>query len=118
MAEEYVNRLRFAEIGIHHGAGSCFPQWSESASGREESRCVSNGDPLIRWDCESVARDSPTVLDAVTATLLSAGSSHHPHSHSIVPGGLLVTSYTTRFTPFTSLMIRVATLPMNFMSKG
>src|SRR5436190_18548680 len=30
------------------------------------------------------------------------------HSHSIVPGGLLVTSYTTRFTPFTSLMIRVA----------
>ena len=84
MAEEYVNRLRFAEIGIHHGAGSCLPRWSESASWREESRCVSNGDPLIRWDCESVARDSPTVLDAVTATLLSAGSSHHPHSHSIV----------------------------------
>jgi len=40
------------------------------------------------------------------------------HSHSIVPGGLLVTSYTTRFTPFTSLMMRVATWPMNFMSKG
>ena len=40
------------------------------------------------------------------------------HSHSIVPGGLLVTSYTTRFTPFTSLMIRVATWPRNFMSKG
>jgi hypothetical protein len=39
-----------------------------------------------------------------------------PHSHSIVPGGLLVTSYTTRFTPFTSLMIRVATAPKNFMS--
>jgi hypothetical protein len=41
-----------------------------------------------------------------------------PHSHSIVPGGLLVTSYTTRFTPFTSLMIRVAVSPRNFMSKG
>ena len=41
-----------------------------------------------------------------------------PHSHSIVPGGLLVTSYTTRFTPFTSLMMRVATWPMNFMSNG
>jgi len=44
--------------------------------------------------------------------------SHTPHSHSIVPGGLLVTSYTTRFTPLTSLMMRVATLPKNFMSKG
>ena len=29
------------------------------------------------------------------------------HSHSIVAGGLLLMSYTTRFTPFTSLMIRV-----------
>src|SRR5580704_7916502 len=28
------------------------------------------------------------------------------HSHSIVPGGLEVTSYTTRFTPFTSFTIR------------
>src|SRR6266446_2210037 len=40
-----------------------------------------------------------------------------PYSHSIVPGGLLVTSYTTRFTPLTSLMIRVAVSPRNFMSK-
>jgi hypothetical protein len=38
------------------------------------------------------------------------------YSHSIVPGGLLVTSYTTRFTPFTSLMMRVAVSPQNFMS--
>jgi len=38
------------------------------------------------------------------------------HSHSIVPGGLLVTSYTTLFTPFTSLMMRVAVSPRNFMS--
>ena len=30
------------------------------------------------------------------------------HSHSIVPGGFDVTSYTTRFTPCTSLTIRVA----------
>jgi|GEM_PF-3901695 len=40
------------------------------------------------------------------------------HSHSIVPGGLLVTSYTTRLTPFTSLMMRVAARPRKFMSKG
>ena len=39
-----------------------------------------------------------------------------PHSHSIVPGGFDVTSYTTRFTPFTSLMIRVAARPKKFMS--
>lgn len=30
-----------------------------------------------------------------------------PYSHSIVAGGLLEMSYTTRFTPRTSLMIRV-----------
>jgi hypothetical protein len=56
-------------------------------------------------DCSSV-RTSP----APTRLL--------PYSHSIVPGGLDVTSYTTRFTPFTSLMIRVAVSPRNFMSKG
>ena len=38
------------------------------------------------------------------------------HSHSIVPGGFDVTSYTTRFTPFTSLMMRVAVRPRKFMS--
>ena len=41
-----------------------------------------------------------------------------PYSHSIVPGGLLVTSYTTRLTPLTSLMMRVAVRPRNAMSKG
>lgn|GEM_PF-6398611 len=35
------------------------------------------------------------------------------YSHSIVPGGLLVTSYTTRLIPRTSLMIRVATRAKN-----
>ena len=30
------------------------------------------------------------------------------HSHSIVPGGFLVMSYATRFTPRTSLTIRPA----------
>jgi hypothetical protein len=41
-----------------------------------------------------------------------------PHSHSIVPGGLLVTSYTTRLMPFTSLMMRVATRARKACSKG
>jgi hypothetical protein len=44
--------------------------------------------------------------------------SRTPYSHSIVPGGFEVMSYTTRLTPLTSLTMRVATWPMNFMSKG
>ena len=36
------------------------------------------------------------------------------YSHSIVPGGLLVMSNTQRFTPFTSLMMRLA----SFSSKS
>jgi len=35
------------------------------------------------------------------------------HSHSIVPGGLLVMSNTQRFTPFTSLMMRLASFSSN-----
>ncbi len=38
------------------------------------------------------------------------------YSHSIVPGGFDVMSYTTRLTPLTSLMIRVAVSPRNFIS--
>ena len=41
-----------------------------------------------------------------------------PYSHSIVPGGLLVTSYTTRLIPRTSLMMRVATRDRKAWSKG
>lgn len=40
------------------------------------------------------------------------------YSHSIVPGGLDVTSYTTRLIPFTSLIILVATLDRNACSNG
>ena len=40
------------------------------------------------------------------------------YSHSMVPGGLLVISYTTRLMPFTSLTIRVATRVRKLASKG
>ena len=40
------------------------------------------------------------------------------HSHSIVPGGLLVMSYVTRLIPRTSLMMRVAARPKKAMSNG
>lgn len=40
-----------------------------------------------------------------------ANGSTHPtyYSHTIVPGSLLVMTYTTLLTPFTSLMMLVAT---------
>ncbi|WP_447643448.1 LapA family protein [Nocardioides zeae] len=41
---------------------------------------------------------------SATADLRPAG---RPHSHSMVPGGLLVTSSTTRLTSATSLVMRV-----------
>ncbi len=40
------------------------------------------------------------------------------HSHSIVPGGLLVMSYVTRLMPRTSFTMRVAVRVRNAMSKG
>src|SRR5208337_550337 len=41
-----------------------------------------------------------------------------PHSHSIAHAGLPVTSHTTRFTPLTSLMMRVAVAPGSSCRKG
>ena len=38
---------------------------------------------------------------------LAREGQHLPYSHTIVPGGLLVISITTRFTPFTSLTMRL-----------
>ncbi len=43
----------------------------------------------------------------VVGERIGPGAVKAPHSHSIVPGGLLVMSYTTRFTPFTSLTMRL-----------
>ncbi len=63
---------------------------------------------------EFLTRGSDAYFNQIYAELRD--SSRPRYSHSIVPGGLLVTSYTTRFTPFTSLMMRVAVSPRNFMS--
>ena len=40
-----------------------------------------------------------------------------PYSHSIVPGGFHVTSYTTRLMPRTSLMMRVAHAAEQFVGE-
>ena len=45
MAEEYLSRLRRAEIGIHHHiAGSYLLRYAQASSWREDNRRVSNGD--------------------------------------------------------------------------
>ena len=102
------------QIGRAHGCGKAWVPWSawqrDSVFGAWiSSRCI----PYRKFHQSSVrarTRCCHSRSDRAEAAL--------PHSHSIVPGGLLVTSYTTRFTPFTSLMIRVAVSPRNFMSKA
>src|SRR5207249_4613741 len=57
---------------------------------------------VLRRACEP-----PAIRHALRST---SGRATQCYSHSIVAGGLLLISYTTRFTPFTSLMIRVEIL--------
>lgn len=49
--------------------------------------------------------DPPAVLAPLRVSSRKQKSGHH-HSHSMVAGGLLLISYTTRLTPRTSLMMR------------
>ena len=48
----------------------------------------------------------PATWNLIATTLAQRAPRRAPYSHSMVPGGLLVMSKQTRFTPFTSLMIR------------
>ena len=48
-AEEYLGRLRRAEIGIHHHiAGAYLLRYAQESSWREDNRRVSNGDQMQR----------------------------------------------------------------------
>ncbi len=51
-------------------------------------------------------KHSAMIATRMTITMTSTG----PYSHSIVPGGFDVMSYTTRFTPGTSFTMRLAIL--------
>jgi len=75
-----------------------------SKSGETPDRAADSAGRLESIDCYRWPRIRSSVL---RYPILLHGTPLH--SHSIVPGGLLVTSYTTRSTSFTSLMIRVAT---------
>jgi hypothetical protein len=92
---------------------------------RTDARQYSARTPTVDYVPRSAISDITTLIRGLDmkgrrtthlhyAKLRDANRQHY--SHSIVPGGLLVTSYTTRFTPFTSLMMRVAVSPKNFMS--
>ena len=49
MAEEYLSRLRRAEIGIHrHIAGAYLLRYAQKSSWREDNRRLSNGDQVNR----------------------------------------------------------------------
>src|SRR3974390_1490803 len=53
-------------------------------------------------------RESTTEVLYFDDLARTGGGGHPPsHSHSIVPGGFEVTSYTTRLMPFTSLTMRL-----------
>ena len=80
--------------------------------------CITKGSIHLRHidDVASIIDELPHNL--MIFYVIHRQSIQSPHSHSIVPGGLLVTSYTTRLTPCTSLMIRVAARPKNAMSNG
>src|SRR2546430_14274240 len=57
-----------------------------------------------RENADALIHDSANLADNPQSAI---GNRRSIHSHSIVPGGLLVTSNTTRLTPFTSLTIRL-----------
>ena len=56
------------------------------------------------WVSPSAGQEPPRILNRPTST---RGSHSSFYSHSIVAGGLLLMSYTTRLTPATWLMMRV-----------
>jgi hypothetical protein len=87
------------------------------------ARAFARSDGCIR--ATGSALSFPGIGGSALARALPSSSSvvHAPragglplHSHSIVPGGFDVMSYTTRLTPLTSLMIRIAVSPKNSMS--
>src|SRR5205814_947697 len=63
-----------------------------------------------REDADALVHDSANLADNRQWAIVNRRSTH---SHSIVPGGLLVTSNTTRLTPFTSLTIRLEIFSSN-----
>ena len=75
------------------------------------------GFPALGGQLAPSTRGSAGVGSVICCTLLARIAAGAPqlvlprHSHSIVAGGLLLMSYTTRFTPGTSFTMRLLILP-------
>ena len=103
--------------------GSSSPRPGQRPRGRRPALCdvgptVLPGERLARWaDKPWAGRTAGPSAHKACREILPRPFQHcwtsqqchptRPYSHSIVAGGLLLMSYTTRFTPFTSLMMRV-----------
>ncbi len=66
-----------------------------------------DGEVDVAGAADKVARSWELMLSKLARNGQHRPYSHSPYSHSMVPGGLLVISITTRFTPFTSLTMRL-----------
>ena len=89
---------------------------SVPSGGREPDatrrRATTSSDSVVVGDCADRGQrfeQAPPESRRPRGRRCRLASSRHAHSHSIVAGGLLLMSYTTRFTPFTWLMIGVET---------
>lgn len=110
MAEEYITRLRRAEIGIHHHiAGTHLLRYAPESSRREDNRRFSNGDHLKRItapglprqlasrlskpmgrDCSAANADSAAFAQMCTAVRCKA----NPKQGRCTPGCPCSRSYT------------------------
>src|SRR5437870_4716830 len=93
---------------------------------RIESTLAAVPEPLIAADAKVAVGDDLAqlggvarrrVVEAIDIEVVVAQALHlretHGHSHSIVAGGLLLISYTTRLMPLTLLMIRIEIFASN-----
>ncbi len=67
---------------------------------------------------KSAAEPGAGTMGDATSSVLNTRGSRLYYSHSMVLGGLDEMSYTTRFTPLTSLMIRLDRVPSSSPGKG
>src|SRR6185437_3389726 len=88
-----------------------------SAPRRARSRSCARCPPRESSVPHATLRLDAILADLARPAVLKVGT-RPSHSHSIVPGGLLVTSYTTRLMPRTSLTRRVETFARKECSNG
>ena len=86
------------------------PCKAASVSAPSAPRAQEGGNAPKAAKSPSLPHGSEGLFEGGVGTAAGGGGSCG-YSHSIVPGGFVVMSYTTRFTPGTSLMIRFEIVP-------